>query len=335
MTHVTIVLAAGLASLGLQGVLLPFLRRYLMDVPNGRSSHLAPTARGGGIAVVAGTWLGVVAGWIAGLPVPWLVAVVALGFFALLGLLDDAHGLGVMPRLSIQVGVALWLALWILWSRTDLVGLSLAGGIVVAAIWLAGFTNAYKFMDGINGISALNAVVAGGWYAYVGWNWDVPQLPAFSLAVAGAAAGFLPWNLPRARVFLGDVGSYAIGMSLASLALWALVAGVPLWTAFAPLLVYVLDTGWTLARRILSGRPWWEAHREHVYQRLVDGGWSHAHSSLVSAVAALLCCAAATVTSSVGVIVGALILLIGAGCYLLLPRAIHGARADTEGLTRP
>ncbi|MEQ7127280.1 hypothetical protein ABN034_22405 [Actinopolymorpha sp. B11F2] len=329
MTTAAIVLASGLACISLQGVLLPVLRRYVVDVPNGRSSHRSPTARGGGIAVVGGVWLGVIAGWLVGLPIPWAVVAVALGLSALLGLADDIRSVGALTRLAIQLALGLALALWVFRSGApELTGLELGPLILLAALWLAGFTNAYNFMDGINGISAFTAVVAGTWYVYVGWEWQVEQLGVLGLAVAGAGAGFLPWNLPRARVFLGDVGAYAIGMSLAGLALWAAVAGVPLWSAAAPLLVYVVDTGWTLTRRIATGRPWRQAHRDHVYQRLVDGGWSHTQSSMLSAFAALACCAVSMVANSVDVAVGLLLLVIGAVCYLLLPQAIHGPQTS-------
>ena len=325
-----IVLAAGLASLGLQGVLLPMLRRYVVDVPNGRSSHLSPTARGGGVAVVGGIWLGIVAAWLAGLPVAWSIVLVALGLAAALGFADDLRSVRAMTRLAIQLSLSVVLALWVLRSETHLRGLALGLLVVMGAVWIAGFTNAFNFMDGINGISALNALVAGGWYAYVGWHWGVQEVTTLGLAIAGAAVGFLPWNLPRARVFLGDVGAYAVGMSLAGLALWAAVAGAPLWSAFAPLVIYTIDTGWTLARRVICGRPWREAHREHVYQRLVDGGWSHTQSAVLSAIAALACCAVATVTNDVGIIVGSLLLAIGAACYLLLPQAVHGAQTGAK-----
>ncbi|MFD2082492.1 UDP-N-acetylmuramyl pentapeptide phosphotransferase/UDP-N-acetylglucosamine-1-phosphate transferase [Actinopolymorpha cephalotaxi] len=325
-----VVLAAAFASLGLQGVLLPVLRRYVVDIPNNRSSHAMPTARGGGLAVVAGIWLGIVAGYLAAAPVPWSVVVMALALSAALGLADDMWTLGALPRLGIQLVLGLSLALWMLETRTALSGISLVLAAAVATIWLAGFTNAFNFMDGVNGISALNAIVAGAWYAYVGWHWSVDNLTTLGLAVAGAAAGFLPWNFPKARVFLGDVGSYAIGMALAGLALWAAAAGVPLWSALAPLLVYVVDTSWTLTRRVASGQPWKQAHRDHIYQRLVAGGWSHARSAMVSAFAAVGCCAAALVTETVGPIVGVLLLAIGAGCYLLLPQTIHGDSASAR-----
>ncbi|MGW5360174.1 hypothetical protein [Actinopolymorpha pittospori] len=325
-----IVLAAGLASAGLQGVLLPLLRRYVVDVPNDRSSHRFPTARGGGLGVVGGIWLGTVAGWMAGLPVAWSIALLALGLAAALGLTDDVRSVRAMIRLIVQLSLGSALALLVLGSETDLRGLAFALAVFVGAIWIAGFTNAFNFMDGINGISALNALVAGGWYAYVGWYWDVNQVMTLGLAIAGAAAGFLPWNLPRARVFMGDVGAYAVGMSLAGLAMWSATAGVPLWSAFAPLVIYTIDTGWTLARRVMRGRPWREAHREHVYQRLVDGGWSHTKVAVLSAVAALASCAIATVANDVGVIIGSLLLAIGAACYLLLPQAIHGGDAGVR-----
>ncbi len=326
MDKTTVGLVAVLASMGLQGLLLPLLRRHVVDVPGRRSSHCLPTARGGGVAVVGGLLLAVAAGGLVGLPVPWAV-VAGLGACALLGLADDVRSVGVVIRLVAQLGSALCLALWVVWSQTDLRGPILIAVIAAAAVWVIGFTNAFNFMDGINGISAFNAVVAGVWYAYVGWQWQVGEVATLGLAVAGAAAGFLPWNVPRARVFLGDVGSYALGSCLAGLALWAFVAGVPLWTAAAPLTLYVVDTGWALARRMVSRRQWWEPHREHVYQRLVDGGWSHLQAASLSGAAAVGACAIAIVTDQVGIVMGLLLIGIAAGCYLLLPSTVLGIGA--------
>jgi hypothetical protein len=164
---------------------------------------------------------------------------------------------------------------------------------VAIAAWIAGFVNAFNFMDGVNGISGAHAVVGGACYAVLGlWRGD-PLLASAGAAVAGGGAAFLPWNAVRARVFLGDVGSYALGAALAVLAACAVViAGLPPEAALGPLALYLADTAWTLQRRIRAGEPWLQAHRTHAYQRLTDAGWSHqrvtAATAAVSAALSLL-----------------------------------------------
>jgi UDP-N-acetylmuramyl pentapeptide phosphotransferase/UDP-N-acetylglucosamine-1-phosphate transferase len=110
------------------------------------------------------------------------------------------------------------------------------------------------------------------------------------VAVAAGALAFLPWNAVRARVFLGDAGSYGLGVALALLAAQAVVRHVPLEAALAPLALYLADTGWTLQRRVRAGERIFEAHRTHIYQRLCDVGWSHQRVTLATgAVTAGVC----------------------------------------------
>jgi UDP-N-acetylmuramyl pentapeptide phosphotransferase/UDP-N-acetylglucosamine-1-phosphate transferase len=145
-------------------------------------------------------------------------------------------------------------------------------------------------MDGINGITALNAAVAGGWYAWLGNHYALPGLATLGLAVVGSSLGFLPWNAPEARIFLGDVGSYALGLLLGGMAVVAWSSGVPLLLCIAPFTFYLVDTAWVLVKRATGHRPLTEAHREHVYQRLVDGGWTHLAAAGLTAVGAGASC---------------------------------------------
>jgi UDP-GlcNAc:undecaprenyl-phosphate GlcNAc-1-phosphate transferase len=134
--------------------------------------------------------------------------------------------------------------------------------------WLTGYVNVFNFMDGSNGLAGLNAAVAGAWFAGIGTIEDIDALAVGGALLLGASLGFLPWNFPRARVFLGDVGSYSIGFTIAWLALiGVLVSGQVLWCV-APTVLVLLDTSLTLLRRARRGESLTAAHREHVYQRL-------------------------------------------------------------------
>lgn len=163
-------------------------------------------------------------------------------------------------------------------------------GLILSAVWITGYTNAFNFMDGINGIAAGQAAVTGTGMALLGGlalgDFAAPPV-CLSIVIAGAAAGFLPHNFPHARMFMGDVGSVPLGFLLASLTLWlAKVGGSEL---VLPLVLlhanFVLDAGITLVRRILRGERFHQPHREHFYQRLVRSGKSH---SFVTAMELLL-----------------------------------------------
>jgi UDP-N-acetylmuramyl pentapeptide phosphotransferase/UDP-N-acetylglucosamine-1-phosphate transferase len=132
-------------------------------------------------------------------------------------------------------------------------------------------------------------VVAGTAYAALGWWLHDGFLVPAGAAVAAGALAFLPWNAGRARVFLGDAGSYVLGAVLATLAACAVLQGAPAEAAGGPLVLYVADTTWTLQRRVRAGERWSEPHRSHVYQRWCDAGWSHQRvAATAAAVSALL-----------------------------------------------
>lgn len=274
-------MTAAVATLVLTPIVRQALLRFdMVDVPNSRSSHIATTARGGGIPVIVGTILGIV---VSSAPVSRVTAALVGGAVALgvVGFVDDRRGLGPRVRLVAQVLVPA-VAVASLFDGSGRSGLGLAFLAVLAVVWSVGYVNAFNFMDGINGISAVQASVAGTTFAILGESHDVPLLTATGLAIAASAIGFAPYNVWRTSVFLGDVGSYFIGSWLASLLIVSVAQGVNPLVAMGPFLLYLADTSTTIVRRALKGEDLLAAHREHAYQRLVQRGWSHVEVSVLA-----------------------------------------------------
>ena len=283
---------AGLVCLAVTTASMPLVlavlrRAAVIDVPGARSSHVVPTPRGGGLALVVGMLAALA---VVRAPGSAPMAGVLVGFAAI-GLLDDLRGLPVAPRFAAQLLVGAVAIPWLPAPVTAPWPVLAAAGVLVA-VWLCAFVNAFNFMDGINGISGAHALVAGTAFAGVGLHAGVPVLSVGGAVVAAAGLGFLPWNAVRTKVFLGDVGSYALGGALGLLVVVAVGRGVPVEIAVAPVALHLVDTGTTLARRYRAGEDWLRPHRSHVYQRLCDRGWSHRQvaggTALVSA-AVVLC----------------------------------------------
>lgn len=266
-----------LVAMAATGLLCRVLSRHaILDRPNARSSHTEPTPRGGGIAVIVVT----AAAWsYAGLSRETaLVLVLGLGLAAL-SWLDDLRGLSVRIRFPLQalaVGIglsALPPALRVFQGALPLVLDRLVTGL--AWLW---FLNLFNFMDGIDGISGIEAVALGIGVALVAGA-GMGSLALFGLCLAGAAAGFLVWNWPPARIFLGDVGSVPLGFLLA----WLLIALAARgqWAAALLLpLYYLADGTLTLLRRLARRERFWQAHREHFYQRAARRFGAHAPVAL-------------------------------------------------------
>jgi UDP-GlcNAc:undecaprenyl-phosphate/decaprenyl-phosphate GlcNAc-1-phosphate transferase len=285
--------------------LTPFVRAFALrsgtiDVPNERSSHVVPTPRGGGIAILAGMAAALLVAR-PSLDHPLVILLLGTSAIAIVGMVDDFRSLSVMVRLGTQFAVAIAVAA----GGTVLIDLISPLGtlrvalftlaLVLTAFWAAGVTNAYNFMDGINGIASVEAIVAGGALAILLSRHGDVSGAVVAMATAGAAAGFLPWNYPKARIFMGDVGSAALGFLLAMLAVRLSYFGGSLLEGALPLLPFLFDTSLTLARRIANREKWWAAHRTHLYQRLTQLGWSHASVTAVWGFLALLSAVAAIV----------------------------------------
>jgi UDP-N-acetylmuramyl pentapeptide phosphotransferase/UDP-N-acetylglucosamine-1-phosphate transferase len=323
-------LACGL-TIALCPPVLACLRRWrLLDVPGDRSSHAHPTPRGGGIAPALGATVALAfSSAVSGQARTGLIAAALL--FGFIGLLEDSVGVPALRRLVVQVLAGALAAPWLLTAWSGGQGWRVAMGLAVV-VWLVSYVNAFNFMDGIDGISVAQAVVAGTAWYLVGWAEGVASLEIGGLIVAGAALGFAPFNFPKARMFLGDVGSYYFGALLAALAVVGVRAGIPPEAVAAPLAVYLADTGVTLVRRVRRGEVWYSPHRDHTYQRLVQHGWSHARTTLsVAAVMAVVSALGSlALTDSLAIRVAGDLLVVGVlAAYLRAPAWLAHERRAT------
>lgn len=249
------------------------LARSLMDIPNARSSHSIPTPRGGGVAIVIAFLLATLVAQVAGLievSGGWAL-LGAGGGVAILGFLDDHGHIAARWRLLGHFCAALWALYWL----GGLPPVVLFGSILdlgwfghfVAAFYLVWMLNLYNFMDGIDGIASVEAVTVclGGCLLYGLSGYATHAL--LPLLLAMAVLGFLIWNFPPARIFMGDAGSGFLGVVLAILSLQAAsVSAQWLWSWIILLGVFVVDATFTLIRRLVRGDKVYEAHRSHAYQ---------------------------------------------------------------------
>ncbi|MEZ5894365.1 MAG: hypothetical protein R3C58_14635 [Parvularculaceae bacterium] len=287
------------------GSLFAARTRKLLDEPNGRSSHRHATPRSGGLAIFGG--------WCAGLFVLSAFSgdarlAGAAGLYALTGLFalvvgytDDRFNLPARWKFFGQVAAAA-LFTGVFGPLQSLpipffgeVALPFVWGAVVTILWIVAFINAFNFMDGANGLAAGTAAAGLGWICVVVSFSGAPFLAGLGPLLALAACGFLPQNLKRGRLFMGDSGSHGLGLLIAGFG----VLGAN-WTGermsflvtpvvFMPL---IFDVGWTLVSRFLRGQRLAEAHREHLYQLLMRGGMTHAEVAVLYIGLVCLCAAA-------------------------------------------
>jgi len=256
-----------------------FLYRYalaknLIDIPNERSSHSVPTPRGGGVAIVV-SFLAVLAilnnfDW---LSTPAFLALGGAGFaVAVTGFLDDHGHIAARWRLLVHFCASVWGLYWLggfpplaaFGYSLDLGWLGYLG----AAVYIVWLLNLYNFMDGIDGLAGIEAITACCSGALMVWlvapDSTAWMTPAF---LATAVLGFLVWNLPPARIFMGDAGSGFLGIMLGLFSVQAAwIAPRLLWVWLILLAVFIVDATVTLFRRVWRGEKFYEAHRSHAYQ---------------------------------------------------------------------
>ncbi len=159
---------------------------------------------------------------------------------------------------------------------------SYAVGAVFSTLFTVWMINLYNFMDGMDGLAGGMAMFGFGVFAVMGWMAGHDTFFFISLIIAAASAGFLSFNFPPARIFMGDIGSSTLGFLVSALSLWGARDGVfPVWIAVLVFSPFIIDATVTLFRRQLRGERVWQAHREHYYQRLVRMGWGHRKTVLV------------------------------------------------------
>lgn len=341
MSAALLLLAVFIASWAMTaGVRRYALARSIMDIPNARSSHRIPTPRGGGVAIVLGflgclplaAVLGMIgwAGLVALLPAGALVA--AIGF------LDDHRHIPARWRLLGHFVAALWLLCWLggvpvlplPWGALDL---GLAGDLLglVFLVWLL---NLYNFMDGIDGIAGLEAisVCLGG--ALCGWAFGAAELVWLPLLLGLAAAGFLVWNFPPARIFMGDAGSGFLGLILGGLALQASSVAPPLiWSWLILLGIFIVDATFTLIHRLMRGERVYEAHRSHAYQRASRRYGSHLRVSLAVTAINVFWLLPLALLVALGHVSGLLALIVAYAPLVLVVAHLGAGRPDEQDVS--
>lgn len=271
-----LLLHAALAAIGTWLARHYALRRNLLDQPGERRSHRVATARGGGIAIIVALLTGVI--WLvwvdpAGAK-PLIAFAIGLVLVAGIGWIDDHRPLSPWLRLAIQALAAAIVA-------TTMVGLTDAPWQwPIAFALVVGLVNVWNFMDGINGLATSQAILVALAMALI-----LPatlQLPAWALMAA--CCGFLPFNFPKARIFIGDVGSGALGYVIAVLLLSAWATSDIAWPLLLlPVSAFLVDACFTLVMRMLARERWWTPHTQHVYQRWAQRRGSHTPVTLAYA----------------------------------------------------
>ncbi len=287
LLSVVVWLSTVLATTVFLAILAPLLeKRQLVDVPNHRSSHTSPTLRGGGVAISAGVLLGVGVGRMLTLldsQSSQLLAAFTMSIIALsaIGWIEDSRGLAVRTRFAAQALIVCATVI-----STDFN----PGGALVAAFAGVFYVNAANFMDGVNGISSLHGTLVGGYFTVVAILNGTTVLAIAGAATAAAFLAFLPWNARRARMFMGDVGSYALGAAVWGLALLAYASDYSLIAAICPLFVYTSDVLLTLVRRAWNGSNLLESHNEHIYQTVQQATRSHHTAAALPTAATAISC---------------------------------------------
>jgi UDP-N-acetylmuramyl pentapeptide phosphotransferase/UDP-N-acetylglucosamine-1-phosphate transferase len=295
----------------------------VIDRPNSRSSHKKITVRGGGsgfiFVIVTATWIYLLS--LHQVNHGFLVFTFCILFLAVISFVDDLRSISSKFRFGCHLLSTLIVVLIVLLGHSDLdtaqQSLNAQPGILneadniqfntlalpirifligLATLWMVGYTNAFNFMDGINGLASWQAALTSfgmGVVGFLAWHSMHPgmELKSFlevdtlqylmpvvvCFIISGAMIGFLPHNFPKAKMFMGDVGSAPLGFMLSALVLW--IARDFGWWLIIPLALlhfnFVMDTGLTLLRRMWRRDQWWKAHREHFYQLLIRSGKSH------------------------------------------------------------
>ena len=254
---------------------------YILDHPNERSLHVRPVPRGGGLAIL-------IAMGICGAVVVFLypargLAGMGLGalIVAVVSFIDDRHSIPPAGRLVVHVAASAA----ILYSgffphELEIPGMSWdwppIAGAVLSAVFIVWMINLYNFMDGMDGFAGGMAVFGFTVFAVLGWMAGHDAFFIISLIIAASSAGFLVFNFPPARIFMGDIGSSTLGLLVAAFSLWGARDGVfPFWVAVLVFSPFVVDASATLVRRLFRGEKIWHAHKTHYYQKLVQAGWGH------------------------------------------------------------
>jgi UDP-N-acetylmuramyl pentapeptide phosphotransferase/UDP-N-acetylglucosamine-1-phosphate transferase len=315
------------------------LRRSLLDRPNDRSAHVRPTPRLGGIGIMC-AFLPVAAATVvlADGGAGALCTIIATAIIAALGLIDDLRPLPARWRFGVQLAAAAVVVaanvgrIESAWTLLPLPVWLLAP---VSVLWIVWVTNLYNFMDGIDGLAAGQATIAGAALCAVAVTVGAPMQATLALALVGAVLGFLILNFPPASIFMGDVGSTAIGFFLASVPFLPGSGSIPVEVVGLAVALFILDATTTLIRRLARGERFFEAHRTHVYQRPLAVGVPHrvitlaAYPGMVAVAGFAVAYPAATGPARVALVVAA-VAVFGGYAYAVASLERRGAAARSD-----
>jgi UDP-GlcNAc:undecaprenyl-phosphate/decaprenyl-phosphate GlcNAc-1-phosphate transferase len=265
------------------GRLCRWANSHMMDVPNARSSHITPVPRGGGLLIIVcslgGFWLCYPN--IAQIRPEYIAYSLGAILIGIVSWVDDLRSVAYWIRLAVHAGAALFIVL-IVGPCEELglpfFGLVLLGPVApaICLLWLVGITNAYNFMDGIDGLAGGQAVIAAAAWGGIGMVINEPAVSLLGVLIACSSLGFVVHNWSPARIFMGDIGSAFLGLTFGTLSI-ILNRQEPRLALFGLLVVwpFVFDTIFTLICRLRRRERIVSAHRSHLYQRLVISGYSH------------------------------------------------------------
>ncbi|MCK5720871.1 MAG: glycosyltransferase family 4 protein [Thiomargarita sp.] len=276
----------------------------IIDKPNARSLHTAPIPLMGGLAILTGLFLTTILINQYYLVLSYLDWIgISFLMIAIVSFIDDCKPISASCRLLVHLTAS-----YLFLSQTDfwLTYLSLPDtiwilpsflNISISILFIVWMINLYNFMDGMDGFAGGMAIFGFGSYAILGLITGHSTFMIFNLVIIGAVAGFLVFNFPPAKIFMGDLGSSSLGFFAAIFSLWAHHEDIfPFWIALLIFSPFIIDSTLTLLQRILRNEKFWQAHKSHYYQRLVQIGWGHKRTVLWEYILMAMCSISAIIS---------------------------------------
>lgn len=302
---------------------------YILDQPNERSLHSKPVPRAGGVAIILSMAIGLLILCIAyecaiNLPVIGLTMLI----ISIISFVDDRHSLSVKIRLFSQLTCAVIVVV----SGDVLQPIVLPGftlewptwiGTIILIVYLVWMINLYNFMDGMDGFAGGMTIIGFITFAILGYLAGHLIFSMSSVVIVAATTGFLFFNFPPARIFMGDTGSATLGLVSGAFSLWGSNEGIfPFWIALLVFSPFIIDATVTLIKRLLRSERIWQAHKTHYYQRLVEMGWDHRRTVLFEYVVMIVCSISAIIAINVSLYWQWLIVILLTSMYLVLAYSV-------------
>lgn len=317
----------------------PASRLHVLDHPNERSLHVYPVPRTGGVAILTGMFLGFAILCIGqGCSKTLLILSLPTAVLATLSYLDDRYNLSVKIRLVGQlICVVFIVSNGLILPLITLPGMTWEWpfwfGVGVSIIFLMWMINLYNFMDGMDGIAGGMTVIGFSSFAILGYLSGHTLFFSTSLIIVAATFGFLIFNYPPARIFLGDTGSASLGLLAGGLSLWGTLENIfPLWIALLIFSPFIIDATVTLFKRLIRGEKIWEAHKSHYYQRLIEKGWGHKRTVSLEYGIMMICSLTAILMNSLSPSIQWIIFCLIIMMYLILGYYIDTLVNDKHGV---